>query len=356
KIGAKLIDSSIDTARVFENVITPEEVTDRPAQMPIALEWYEDFLSRQDDRVFLEVGGETVPLFDVEMDIVEAATSGPIRFEARAGASATVYEMVFSDGEVAYLPALGSREAMLTVANNRIPLGDWLARNHPTIRFDDGSFLQGNELGRLRRQSDASRFRQERLITWAWDGIDITSESQGPNRQAGTVQRRVLDVISAYSGADRFDVIFDDDGTGEIADIVAIRSGEELIEVHLFHCKYSGETQPGARVSDFYEVCGQAQKSVFWAEELPRLCKRIRLREQQRLDAGHRSRFERGDLTDTAMIGRRLRKVRSRLKIHLVQPGLSATRVTPQILELLASTELYLTETFGVQLEVVVSP
>ena len=36
------------------------------------------------------------------------------------------------------------------------------------------------------------------------------------------------------------------------------------IDVELYHCKYSHESTPGQRISDLYEVCGQAQKSISW--------------------------------------------------------------------------------------------
>jgi hypothetical protein len=63
------------------------------------------------------------------------------------------------------------------------------------------------------------------------------------------------------------DLIIDDDGKGEAADVVAVRlSGKGVkrtIDVELYHCKYSLGA-PRARIDDLYVVCGQAQKSVRW--------------------------------------------------------------------------------------------
>ena len=50
-------------------------------------------------------------------------------------------------------------------------------------------------------------------------------------------------------------MIFDDDGSGEISDIIAIKTDNEIINIDLFHCKYSKEDLPGARIGDLYEVC-----------------------------------------------------------------------------------------------------
>jgi hypothetical protein len=64
--------------------------------------------------------------------------------------------------------------------------------------------------------------------------------------------------------AEQWDVVIDDDGTGEIADIVAMRIEAGGLVMKFVHCKYSKEITPGARVADLYEVCGQTQKSIIW--------------------------------------------------------------------------------------------
>jgi hypothetical protein len=64
-----------------------------------------------------------------------------------------------------------------------------------------------------------------------------------------------------------YDIVFDDDGAGEAADIVAIKiengTRGSAILVEFYHCKYS-EQVAGKRIKDLYEVCGQAQKSMQW--------------------------------------------------------------------------------------------
>ena len=55
-------------------------------------------------------------------------------------------------------------------------------------------------------------------------------------------------------------MVLDDDGTGELADIVLMRRLDQELEILLAHCKYSSQPTPGARIDDFYDVCGQAMK------------------------------------------------------------------------------------------------
>ena len=73
-----------------------------------------------------------------------------------------------------------------------------------------------------------------------WTGVDITKESQGDQREQDSVQARVIQVLSEGD----YQVIFDDDSKGEIADVVAIRvvgglEAPTAIEIGLYHCKVS---------------------------------------------------------------------------------------------------------------------
>ncbi len=110
----------------------------------------------------------------------------------------------------------------------------------------------------------------------------------------------------------------------------------------------------GVRVQDFYEVCGQAQKSVYWRSEVKQLFERLRLREVERQKTYSVSRFEKGDLQQLDELRRRSRFLIPEFRIIIVQPGLDTTqRVDANILDLLGATELYLRETFDIPLTVI---
>ena len=61
-----------------------------------------------------------------------------------------------------------------------------------------------------------------------------------------------------------FDIIYDDDYSGEIADIITIKETTDSIDVQFYHLKFAKDGLVSARVDNFYEVCGQAQKSIHW--------------------------------------------------------------------------------------------
>ncbi len=153
-------------------------------------------------------------------------------------------------------------------------------------------------------------------------------------------------------------VLFDDDGTGEAADVVSIGVQDNRLLVDLYHCKYSSGTRPGARVDDLYEVCGQAQRSVHWRSDTMHLIRHLRGREDARrrsLGPAHVTRFERGDLKELREIMKTAQRLVPVFRIFIVQPGLSQASVGQKQLELLAATESYLMDTSAIPLHVIAS-
>jgi hypothetical protein len=148
--------------------------------------------------------------------------------------------------------------------------------------------------------------------------------------------------------------VIDDDGSGEAADIVALAVDDDGLLVRLVHCKYSAESQPGARVADLYEVCGQMHKSVHWkraVDLVDHLIRRERLRRANHSQVG----FEVGNDATLCALQHRVRYLRTRLEIAIAQPGLSASKVSGAQLQLLACAEVYAYEIALAKFEVLCS-
>ena len=153
-------------------------------------------------------------------------------------------------------------------------------------------------------------------------------------------------------------MVFDDDGSGEAADIVCLRTYGERLEVHLYHCKFSGGAKPGARIEDLYAVCGQAQRSIALRADVRGLLMNLRRRDDRRRRTAERAgrpfvtRFERGNAETLKAMVRDLPRTRPEFTISIVQPGLSRSSASPSQLELLAVTETYLKDTYGIAMRV----
>jgi len=153
-----------------------------------------------------------------------------------------------------------------------------------------------------------------------------------------------------------WDLIIDDDGAGEVADIVAIRVDDRMMFVHLIHCKWVHGGEPRAQVADLYEVCGQAQKSAQWRRNVPAMLQRLVRREKQRIERAGVSGILQGDAQALYRLLDIARLRQPAFTISIAQPGLSRQSATAAQLELLASTQVYARETAHAAFEAYCSP
>jgi hypothetical protein len=115
----------------------------------------------------------------------------------------------------------------------------------------------------------------------------------------------------------------------------------------MFHCKASGESQPGNRVDDLYEVCGQAVKSSVWIRT-EQLLNRLRHRATLPSVTG----YLRGDEDAAARILAVQNRQQTQSEIYIVQPMVQKHGRGDDISNLLAAARDYLLqggiEVFGV--------
>ena len=152
-----------------------------------------------------------------------------------------------------------------------------------------------------------------------------------------------------------FDIIFDDDNAGEIADVIAIKVDDvnKKVKVELFHLKFSQEDRPGARINDLYAVNGQAQKCVSWLHTKP---EHILGRMLKRGASGPKNRYELGTQEQLSIIREKVKSLYEvEYIVNIVQPGLSKAAASIEQLKLLSLTEVFLWETRMIELGVIAS-
>ena len=148
--------------------------------------------------------------------------------------------------------------------------------------------------------------------------------------------------------------MIDDDGTGELADVVLMRRIDDGLEVVLAHCKYSSKPKPGARIDDLYDVCGQAMK-MNRAKSMPeQLTKRLFRRERDRRAGGNNGIIV-GDVDTLAALVREARYRTLQVTVAIVQPGMAKSKASDDMRALLGATERFLSETYGMKLRVIAS-
>ena len=348
RIGQKLLNNSINLDDIYGSLVRPQQLDVRPPFVPLAVEWPLYFML-ESDRICIRTSLGDIPLYDVSLDVTTHTNSGPLKFNVVIPEGAFEYEIIIRDEKTAYR-AVGT-DVNLVKGQTVKPLSEWLNARPLRIIFEGDRIVEDDFL--FEYNSDVPPYEPDNIETWDWSGVDLRKESQHLTKDSDSIQRRVIERLLAEG--DQWDVIIDDDGSGEAADVVAIKVEDDRLIVYLYHCKFSGADTPGARIDDFYAVCGQAQKSVFWRDHpeklIPHLIERAKVRDQRQ----QASRFEKGDFRDLSRIGWREAQMRKDFKVFVVQPGLSKAQVTPAILQVLGATSLYLRTTLNVGLEVIAS-
>lgn len=351
-VGAKLLDSQISIDSLLSNLIKARRVSARPSLVPVMILWPEDFQHQPEDRVEIEIGTTKSALHECAIDLLNHSEAGPLTFEVSFNDQKAGFSFEFSAERVEFKQVSGD-PAYAKLRNKRKLLTEWFSDDPPIVHFVNGDFLVFNELFELPRGDQRLSFDPNKIETWDWSGVDLTVESQGGEKNPASIQHRVIERLLADK--QNFDVVFDGDGKGEVADVVAIKSAGSKISVCLFHLKYSGREVPGARIGDFYEVCGQAQKGIVWRESPRRMLKHLLHQEDARLKFGKPSRFERGTRTQIQKMINTARQVSFEYRVFIVQPGFKKASLAPAFLDVLGATEALLKETYSIPLRVITS-
>lgn len=356
-VGAKVLDAKIDPDEVLKGTLEPVMVGARPEIMPIAIDWPTHLYHDLEQGYSLRFGGaDPVPFYFVGIELENPDTKGDLAFRIFTEEAATILRLELFGSEdtnnFRVVHVSGDRLSFCT-ARASANAEAFLTKDSPLIWFVDGSSLEGNQ--HVSPKAKHVPYDKSKIVAWDWTGIDLTREAQGTLRLPNSIQRRVIENVLLDPS---YSVVFDDDGAGESADVVAIRQvekdGAKEIDVVFYHCKFSKE-KPGARVDDLFVVCGQAQKSISWLfsqDKRTDLFRHLLKREPKRKSGMEVTRFERGGVTELMAFVEMSRLCRVSLHIYIVQPGMSKAQASTAQLDLLAATEHYLMETcqvpFGV--------
>lgn len=363
EIGGKVTDPSIDPDEIFRHCLLSQILERRPDKMPIGIDWPAEIYMEPERRWEFVLDDEVVPITNTTIELVSPALHTPLRFRVRTESQSREFELDFivnGDTKDFAFSLHGDNRAVVKHGSNarQTDLSAFFYKFPPVIWFADGSSLSGNEYTELRNPQPA--FAAEEIETWDWQGTNIKRESQGPNKDVSSIQWKVIDTLKRDES---IDLIFDDDNPGEAADVIAIKvlgglKSPDRVEIELLHCKFSGAQTAGGRVKDLYEVCGQAQTSIWWAAAILKkqdLLAHMLRREEQRKRNNGTSRIEKGSIEIIRTIQNIATLVPISLSIAIVQPGLSKSAVSEDQLQLLGVTRNFIKSHFELPFRVIAS-
>lgn len=356
-IGKKLIDSNIDPNQILRETLIPKIVTERPQVFPTYIDWHEDIYFTSESKISTIIESREFPLTFCSINIINASESGDIDFQIETPLASNKFVLKLFTNEANgiadfSISSIDNVKSQIRIGTRLYELSDFLNDYPPCIWFADGSSLQGNEHVELKQS--ISTYPIDRLISWDWTGVSLQKEAQGVDPiNTDSIQYRVINELKNGD----FDIIYDDDYSGEIADIITIKEFDKEIKVQFYHLKFAKEGAVNTRIDNFYEVCGQAQKSVHWKHMkgtdffehlLRRITKVKNGNEKSRLEKGKKENLER-------LLGIAKNKKPMNFEVFIVQPSLSKKNTSESIMTLLGVTENYLKEVGDINLKVIVN-
>jgi superfamily II DNA or RNA helicase len=341
-VGPKLANDQISVEDIKGSFILPERLEAMPDLVALALEWPIENVLASSEHTQVRLNGEAVQIAEAELRVTDFTSGGAVEFDVRTEEWTAPYRADIENKALVYR-AVGTEVEIKRGLQPWISLSEYMTRRSsgPLILFqDDAMVIQPGTL--LKSDRNIPPYAPERLLIPPWGAnLNPRKESQGPGRDSTSIQAQM---IAHIRDLEDWEVLLDDDGTGEVADIVAIRKDGDELRVMLTHCKYSSRDDPGARVIDLYEVCGQAQRSTVARSRVPEMFQKLIRREQNRFTRHSQSGFEIGDAATLYRLQDESPLLRASFTIAIAQPGLSQASADENQLQLLAATEVYVRE------------
>ncbi|GAB5566110.1 MAG: hypothetical protein Wins2KO_31730 [Winogradskyella sp.] len=345
EMGDILENSDIDPNTVLENTLIPVTVFERPDVSPISVDWHPMMYQYAENRFEFIIDDVIYDMSDSELNIMESPLNEPIRFSFSTEDNQIEYQIILGsqviDEETVgtfEIQKLSDKDPIVEYGTNSISLTDFLQKFTPTIWFADGSSLVQNRL--VKPKQDAGTIPLDNILTDGWNGVSKNKEAQGiyPYEQDSIQYYFIQKILND------FQIVYDDDGKGEIADVIGINDEDHFIDVHLFHLKYAKGGNVGNDISNFYEVCGQAQKSLSWKYREGRNFFDHLLRRKVKTKNGNScSRLIKGTEEDLESLLNAAKWTKEmRFHICIVQPSLNKNNASEDILLLLGNTYHYL--------------
>ena len=354
-VGRKVLDETIDPEQVLRGAIVPKSVPQRPPIFPVSIDWSSEMYQASEDRYRFRIGEKEYNFFESELVLLDPSSSGNIKFglESRNDVIAQFELQIFPFSSDYYdfkiVKTYPEESVYIVYGKQEAEIEGYFYDCTPEIWFADGSVLEGSSLSEIKE--DIQPYQKE-ILTWDWTGVDLRKESQHVNpKLTDSIQYRTIEILKGLD----YDIIYDDDYSGEIADVITMKKTDSKILVELYHLKFAKDGRVSTEIKNLYEVCGQAQKSIHWKFKKGNEFAEHLLRRKTKSRSGEQcSRIEKGteqELIDLMNLAKF--KLPLEFMIYIVQPAIRKSSMSQEQLTLLGVTENYLREKAQISLEVI---
>lgn len=342
-MGRMITDSTIDSNQILEDSAEKVQLENYPDELVVlATDWSEELYDRIHKLTIEKPKSQSLMLSECVLSH-DSCKGNSAKFTLNMFDEALSFSIILGGEKGHNIHGLDDCKIRIEgLKSSAIPLKQFFEENPPTMFLLNGCTISGcihTDYG----DSLAQQIPVDRIEVLNWKDVNYKIESlyKSSEKRNNSIQeymmRRLVD-----QGAR---VVFNDDNSGESADIVAIFMEEELIRFELVHCKYSKE-KSGARLSDLYEVCGQAIVSLRYKWKPEELLKHMERRNGAGVLKGKR--FYYGSVIDINDIKKALKYTNVRFEFAIAQPGVEKSNISQDMNSFLGSvysTVVEMTET-----------
>ncbi|MCL1973142.1 MAG: DEAD/DEAH box helicase family protein [Endomicrobia bacterium] len=343
-IGSLITDTDIDSNQLLENSAAKTELEKYPDDLVVlATDWSESLydkihkltVERPSHQSFMlsECVLKTVHCKDKQADFILTIFDENIPLSLVLG------------GEKGY-EITGLDDCKITIdglKSSPIPIKQFFEENPPIMFLINGCTIAGC-IHTNYDTTTISSIPTDRIEALEWKDVNYKTESlyKGSEKRENSIQEYIMQNL-VNRGAK---IVFNDDNAGETSDVIAIFSDEDTIYFEMIHCKFSSKDESGARISDLYEVAGQAVVSLRHKWRPEELLKHMERRNSFGVLANKR--FFKGSKQDIEEIRKAFRYSDIHFEFAIAQPGVSVSKMSASMKNFLGSvysTVVDMTET-----------
>jgi hypothetical protein len=239
KIGKKVMDDTIDTNNILRNSLALEVIKEIPEGIPykILLPEIIEVSNSSTRQLYISKEQKEFPFFQTVLKNPSVVNEN-LRFEFWVNERKFVFEQIINETSYSFKQIEGE-ELLVKSSKGTVKMTEFLHEHSPEVSFiqNDGTVIVVQEnLQTVIKPKSGMDLPQGSFtdIDWKKFKVDIKSESQGRGRKTDSIQYATIHKIVDQAS----DIIFDDDGAGEIADVVSVKidSQNHKVKFHLYHC------------------------------------------------------------------------------------------------------------------------
>lgn len=342
-IGRMITDNNINSDQLLEDSAEKIQLEKYPDQLIVlATDWSEELYARIHKLTIERCRSQSLMLSECVLKY-SSSKGNKANFTLNSFDETIPFSIILGGEKGHSIEGLDDCNFLIEgLKSTSISLKQFFEENPPTLFLLNGCTISGSiytDYG----ESPIQQIPTERIQALDWENVNYTIESlyKSTIKRENSIQEYIMKRL-INQGAK---IVFNDDNSGESADIVAIFLEEDLVRFEMVHCKYSKE-KSGARLSDLYEVCGQAIVSLRYKWKPEELLKHLERRNGAGVLKGKR--FYHGGMSDIDDIKKSLKYTNVEFEFAIAQPGVESSNISTDMNNFLGSvysTVVEMTET-----------